>query len=94
MPARSTPPQELLQLLPEAVVQTDAVWNTTYVNPAWHKLTGYPVDLALGRSLLDFVHPEDTGTLRAGMPVFRLRLSNADYRWVRLARPKAHGRRR
>jgi diguanylate cyclase (GGDEF)-like protein/PAS domain S-box-containing protein len=84
MPARTTPPSELLQLLPEAVVQTDALWTITYVNPAWHKLTGYPVEEALGRSLLDFVHPDDTGTLRSGMPVFRLRVANADYRWMRL----------
>ncbi len=79
-----TPSEELLHLLPEAVVQTDARWVVTYLNPAWHKLTGHAVDEALGRSLLDFVHPDDTGTLRAGMPVFRLRLANADYRWMRL----------
>lgn len=84
MPAPSTPPDELLQLLPEAVVQTDALWIITYLNPAWHKLTGHPLDGALGKSLLDFVHPDDTGTLRSGMPVFRLRLANSDYRWMRL----------
>ena len=84
MPDRLTPPLELLQLLPEAVVQTDALWTITYVNPAWHKLTGHSVEEALGRSLLDFVHPDDTGTLRSGMPVFRLRVANADYRWMRL----------
>jgi diguanylate cyclase (GGDEF)-like protein/PAS domain S-box-containing protein len=84
MPANSTPSLQLLQLLPEAVVQTDALWIITYLNPAWHKLTGHSVDGALGQSLLDFVHPEDTGTLRAGMPVFRLRLANSDYRWMRL----------
>ena len=39
---------------------------------------------ALGRSLLEFVHPDDVGTLRSGMPVFRLRFADADYRWVRL----------
>jgi diguanylate cyclase (GGDEF)-like protein/PAS domain S-box-containing protein len=75
---------QLLQLLPEAVVQTDARWNITYLNPAWHSLTGHSVDVALGQSLLDFVHPDDTGTLRSGMPVFRLRFANSDYRWMRL----------
>jgi diguanylate cyclase (GGDEF)-like protein/PAS domain S-box-containing protein len=84
MPVLSTPSEELLHLLPEAVVQTDALWNITYVNPAWHKLTGHSVEGALGRSLLDFVHPDDTGTLRSGMPVFRLRFADADYRWMRL----------
>ena len=55
-----------------------------YLNPAWYKLTGHPVAAALGRSLLEFVHPDDVGTLRSGMPVFRLRFADADYRWVRL----------
>ncbi len=84
MPAHSTPSAHLLTLLPEAVVQTDAVWTITYLNPAWQKLTGHAVEGARGQSLLDYVHPDDTGTLRSGMPVFRLRLANADYRWMRL----------
>jgi len=84
MTADFTPSAQLLQLLPEAVVQTDALWNITYLNPAWHKLTGHAVDAVLGRSLLDFVHPDDTGTLRSGMPVFRLRFADSDYRWMRL----------
>lgn len=84
MPISPTPSASLLQLLPEAVVQTDALWEITYLNPAWHKLTGHSVAAALGRSLLEFVHPDDTGTLRSGMPVFRLRFADAAYRWVRL----------
>ncbi len=80
----SPPSAKLLQLLPEAVVQTDALWESTYLNPAWHKLTGHPVAAALGRSLLEFVHPDDVGTMRSGMPVFRLRFADADYRWVHL----------
>jgi diguanylate cyclase (GGDEF)-like protein/PAS domain S-box-containing protein len=84
MPAHATPTGHLLQLLPEAVVQTDALWEITYLNPAWHRLTGHPVEAALGSSLLDFVHPDDVGTFRAGMPVFRLRFADADYRWARL----------
>ena len=90
MPAPSTPPGELLQLLPEAVVQTDALWVVTYLNAAWHKLTGHSLEGTLGQSLLDFVHPDDTGTLRSGMPVFRLRLANSDYRWMRLQLQPQH----
>ena len=89
MPVPLTPSEELLELLPDAVVQTDACWIITYLNPAWQRLTGHPVDGALGRSLLDFVHADDTGALRAGMPVFRLRFADADYRWMRLqSQPK------
>lgn len=82
--AASTPSTNLLQLLPEAVVQTDARWVLTFLNPAWQGLTGHAVDEALGRSLLDFVHADDTGTVRSGMPVFRLRFADGDYRWMRL----------
>ncbi len=84
MPTTPASSAKLLQLLPEAVVQTDALWEITYLNPAWHKLTGHAVEAALGRSLLEFVHPDDIGTMRSGMPVFRLRFAGADYRWVRL----------
>jgi len=84
MPADPTPSAHLLQLLPEAVVQTDARWTVIYLNPAWQKLTGHAVADALGRSLLDFVHPDDNPTLRSGMPVFRLRFADGDYRWMRL----------
>ena len=80
----STPSDHLLQLLPQAVVQTDASWTITYLNPAWRTLSGHPLEAALGHSLLQFVHPDDTGTLRAGMPVFRLCLADGGYRWVRL----------
>jgi len=84
MPTTPTPSTHLLQLLPEAVVQTDALWQITYLNPAWQRLTGHAVESALGRSLLEFVHPDDVGTLRSGMPVFRLCFADGGYRWVRL----------
>ncbi len=84
MSANFTAHEQLLQLLPDVVVQTNALWVITYLNPAWQTLTGHPLDGSLGRSLIDFVHPDDTGTLRSGMPVFRLRFANSDYRWVRL----------
>ena len=43
-----TPSGHLLQLLPEAVVQTDALWQITYLNPAWHTRTGHAQEAALG----------------------------------------------
>ncbi|VXB33314.1 Diguanylate cyclase [Luteimonas sp. 9C] len=84
MPAVPTPAAHLLQLLPDAVVQTDAVWTITYLNPAWQTRTGHTVGESVGQSLLGFVHPDDVGTLRSGMPVFRLRFAEGDYRWMRL----------
>jgi diguanylate cyclase (GGDEF)-like protein/PAS domain S-box-containing protein len=84
MPLNTTSPDQLLQLLPEVVVQTDALWVISYLNPAWQKLTGHALYETLGQSLLNFVHPDDKGTLKSGEPVFRLRFANSEYRWVRL----------
>src|SRR5690606_27404231 len=84
MPAAPTPSAQLLHLLPNAVVQTDARWTLTYLTPAWQAHDGHAEGDALGSSLLDCVHPDDTGTLRAGMPVFRLRCADGGYRWTRL----------
>lgn len=84
MPAHATPPDHLLQRLPDVVLQTDAQWAITFLNRAWQSVTGHPVAGSLGQSLLDFVHPDDRGTLRSGMPVFRLRFAGGEYRWVRL----------
>ena len=84
MPTDPTPSAHLLRLLPDAIVQTDARWTVTYLNPAWQTLTGHAVADALGRSLLDFVHPDDNPTLRSGVPVFRLRFADGAYRWMRL----------
>ncbi len=83
-PHQPLQPLRLLQLLPEVVVQTDALWVIRYLNPAWQKRTGHALNETLGQSLLDFIHPDDRGTFKSGMPVFRLRFANADYRWVRL----------
>ena len=59
MPASPTPPDQLLRLLPDVVVQTDAQWRVTFLNPAWQAITGHPLASSLGQSLLDFVHPDD-----------------------------------
>ncbi len=80
----STSAEHLLRLLPEVVLQTDAAWVITYVNPAWQKLTGHPLNGTLGQSLFDFVHPDDKGMLRSGVPMLRLRFAKSDYRCVRL----------
>ena len=39
------------------VVGVDGYWK--YLNPAWEKMMGYTIEETLGRSFLDFIHPED-----------------------------------
>ena len=43
----------------QVIFQTDARGRWTLLNPAWTDLTGLSVEETLGRSFLDFVHPED-----------------------------------
>lgn len=43
----------------EVVFQTDEQGVCTLLNPAWTKITGFPVEHTIGRNLLDFVHPHD-----------------------------------
>lgn len=42
----------------EIIFQTDESGLWTYLNPAWTKITGYSVESCLGRSFLEFVHPD------------------------------------
>jgi diguanylate cyclase (GGDEF)-like protein/PAS domain S-box-containing protein len=50
---------ELLDGLGEIVFETDPEGNWTYLNAAWERATGFPVAETLGRSFLEFVHPDE-----------------------------------
>ncbi|MEN9216078.1 MAG: EAL domain-containing protein [Gloeomargarita sp. HHBFW_bins_162] len=67
--------------------------HVTYMNQQWTKLTGWPVEMALGERWLDLVHPEDrpgieTIYLQAvhdGVPYradFRVRCADERYLWL------------
>ncbi|MGI0483881.1 PAS domain S-box protein [Pantanalinema rosaneae CENA516] len=45
--------------LKEVIFQTDAAGIWTFLNPAWSEITGFSLEESLGRSFLDFVHPDD-----------------------------------
>jgi diguanylate cyclase (GGDEF)-like protein/PAS domain S-box-containing protein len=77
--------QTLLHQLPEIVIQTDARWMVTYVNPAWERLTGCKEQDIIGQCLLEYIHKDDHSTFRVGVPICRFRFFNQNYRWVRLA---------
>jgi PAS domain S-box-containing protein len=64
--------EELVDLLPEAVFETDKDLNLTYTNQRAIELTGYSKDdFAKGMSGLDMLAPEDRGR---AMAYFRLRM--------------------
>ena len=43
----------------EVIFQTDAEGNYVFLNPAWEDITGFTVEEGLGKSYLEFIHPED-----------------------------------
>lgn len=45
--------------LKEVVFQTDATGLWTFLNPAWHEVTGFTIEESVGTPFLDYVHPED-----------------------------------
>lgn len=45
--------------LKEIVFQTDTTGRWKFLNPAWTEVTGFGVTEALGKSFLEFVHPQD-----------------------------------
>jgi PAS domain S-box-containing protein len=49
----------LVNNLKEAIFQTDAAGNWTFLNTAWEEITGFSVEESIGRLFLDYVHPDD-----------------------------------
>ncbi len=51
--------QELADMLPQSVFETDAMGNYTYANKAWHKAFGYTLtDIREGLNLIETLIPE------------------------------------
>ncbi|NOK22529.1 PAS domain S-box protein, partial [Corallococcus carmarthensis] len=51
--------RQVIDTLQEVVFQTDTERAWVFLNPAWTEVTGFPVEESLGRSAIDFVHPDD-----------------------------------
>ena len=43
----------------EVVFETDAAGSFTFLTPAWEKITGFTVEEGIGKSYLNFIHPDD-----------------------------------
>ena len=74
-----------------AVVDFDGRFRN--VSPAWTRITGWPVEVALSRTIADFVHAEDQAAsaakfdlLREGAPLTdfenRIRCAGNSWRWL------------
>ncbi len=43
----------------DVIFQTDEKGRWTFLNPAWERITGFSLSESLGKSYLDFIHPDD-----------------------------------
>ncbi|MCB1909113.1 MAG: PAS domain S-box protein [Rhodocyclaceae bacterium] len=80
----------------EVILQVDADGRLTYLNPAWHELSGHPPDRCIGKDLLEFVVAEDRATICAALAQLmscerhavqlraRLDHTNGSRRWIEL----------
>ncbi len=69
--------RSMVDSLQEIVFQTDLVGRWTFLNPVWAEVTGFPVEEALGREALEFMHPEDRAVARAAL--HRMDATGADH---------------
>ena len=87
----------------DVIFRTDIQGRWTYLNPAWESLTGYAVEEAIGRSVLNHVVDEDraeliermrgltTGVFSSIRHQFRFRTASADFRWGEVQAHRLHG---
>ncbi len=80
----------------EVIFQTDTQTAFTFLNPAWHEVTGFPQDSSLGKLMTDFIHPDHQEDLyRSLQKLFsgetdqlrcdtRLLTADHDFRWIHL----------
>ncbi len=51
--------RRVVEQVEQVIFQLDAEGRWTFLNRAWHSLTGYPVDAAIGQSMGACLHPDD-----------------------------------
>ena len=49
----------MVETVQEVIFEADPNGTWTYLNPAWERLLGHRIEDCIGRSFLDYVHPED-----------------------------------
>jgi PAS domain S-box-containing protein len=77
--------QTLAEVAPVGIFRTDALGQTTYVNPRWCEISGLAASGALDDGWQRAVHPDDHEQIAAGWKeaVQANTISRADYRFLR-----------
>ena len=84
----------LIENLQDVFFRTDEQGLWSFLNPAWTRLTGHPVDTSVGTHFLSYVHPSDRavlldafaplaqGAAESTLVEVRYFLREGGYRWV------------
>ncbi len=59
--------RSLVNNIREIVFQIDQAGRWTFLNPAWEKITGHPIEDCLGRPALSFIHPDQQQGAKSAM---------------------------
>jgi len=49
----------VIENIQEVIFQTDITGSWTFLSPAWEKITGFTVEETLGKSFIEYIHPEN-----------------------------------
>ncbi|MDY0012600.1 MAG: PAS domain S-box protein [Rhodocyclaceae bacterium] len=86
--------REVVESVNEVIFQTDPAGRFVFLNQAWTTVAGFRPEDSLGRSLVEFLHPDDRARARAklqevlggGKPAahceLRLRTRDGQIRWI------------
>jgi two-component system, cell cycle sensor histidine kinase and response regulator CckA len=88
--------RSVVQSVQEVIFTTDGKWAWTFLNPAWSAITGFSVEETLGRSLFEYLHPEEADAVREHFEELtatrtpysrregRVRTRGGAHRWIEL----------
>lgn len=86
--------QEVIESIKEVIFRTDTNARFTFLNRAWERSFGHPVRDTLTTSIVDYIHPDDQGTvvtelarvISGAAPAyagqFRLRAQSGETHWI------------
>lgn len=87
--------RDLVENSNEVIFTLDTNTVVTYISPAVETVGGYKQEEVIGRSSVEFIHPDDTAEVALSMQKvlagdldpteYRLRLKSGEYKWVRSA---------
>jgi hypothetical protein len=95
--------REVVESVNEVIFQTDRRGRFTFLNQAWSTITGFRVEDSRGRSLVDFLHPDDRARARSTLEQvldgtrpdchteLRIRTRDGQIRWIEAAMRPAPG---